>query len=531
MPPVFGLEARTRLLNGVRKLTRLVAATYGPCGGTVMIQRFGGLLSTKDGYTVAHEADFEDPLESMGAKILREACKEVNDAVGDGTTTTAILACVLAKEGHKQVVAGTSLNEFIRGVREATSVAIQEIQKYSFEASPSELQSVSHISSNYDMEVSGILLKACLDVGKYGTVVIEDGQGVDVTYDLKEGMELDAGYTSQYYITNPEHMSCEFDGPLVALLSRGVEASKDMISLLEEASTFGGRPILVIAPYVEGEAQATMALNASPRMKGHMQGCVVRVPGVGMARKREVLEDLAAMSGATVVDPDLGMDICNFNREWFGGFRKSQIFEKKSNLTAYEDHEEATHKRILHLSRQLEDTQDQFDADLIRKRIAKLSEGYAVISIGGHTEAARKERRARIEDSLGSLRSAMEHGVCLGGGSTYFQVAQTLDKMPVDSDMPCYNMGVRAVSMALKTPIFHLMDKSNSKWKTMFLQQVQKDESIFWGYDAHLEVIRDFREDTSVVDPSQLLVTVLQSAVSVAIMLLTVEVAVTLRVS
>jgi chaperonin GroEL len=538
---LHGIKAREAFLRGALTLSKAVAVTYGAHGRTVMLDRASGLLATRDGVTVAREVDLSDPVENLGAQILKEACTTVNDEVGDGTTTTAILAGELLREGHKLVAAGMDPSQVISGMRDAADDVERMLQDIAVPVAGQEgIETVARLASNGDDEVAKCMAEACMAVGKDGTVLIEDGHGLETTLELKEGMEIERGAATAAFFT--EKLERTMEGPLVAVINKHLRTVEDVTDLLEVASQFKPRELLLIVDGIEGPALATMSINNS---QGVVASCAVQSPGFG-PHKADVLRDIAALAGATFVDPAAGHDIGKFEAEWFGAFRQAIIRTKTSTFTAYDDNHADLEAYIARIRSQTESGKSDYDRDRVKERLAKLSGGLAVIRVGGVTEAAMKERRGRVEDALGAVRAALRGGLVPGAGTALVIASVGLGeagKQPTSA----HEAGWEAVRQAILAPVGILAGNSGAESGLAIgrVTEAHAGASDGWvafedtgggafryrgkwiGWDTKVGGLRDLRETPMLVDPALVVISALKAAVSVATTLLTVEVSLT----
>lgn len=530
----IGLEARKALLEGAQAAAKAIAVTYGPHGRTVMLDRPMGLISTRDGVTVAREVGFEEPLQNLGAKILTEACVTVNDEVGDGTTTTAILAAEMLAEGHKLVVAGFDPNQLSLGMLTAARKVADFLMHLAIPVtSQSDLETVANLASNGDTEIARLLAEACMAVGKDGTILIEDGHGIESSLELKEGMEIDRGACSSAFLP-AETQERVMDGPLVAVINRHLRTMDDVQDLLECATQWP-RDLLVIAQSVEGEALSAMVVNDQ---KGVKKSCAVISPGFAH-HKEDYLKDIAALSGATFVDPAAGFDLQTWDPEWFGALRQAIIQPKKSTFVAYEEIHESLDEYMASLRARMGSTTSDYDRDKLRERLAKLAGGLAVVKVGGVTEPAMKERRARVEDALGALKAALQGGLVPGAGTAHLLASRVLD---FDRSNDFYK-GFYVVQSALRKPLHVLVTNAGGDAPYMVEKVVEALKPSWehdpetgnnhytgqWlGWDARTGDVRDLRTAPQVVTPALVEKSAILAATSVAATLLTVEVSLTL---
>lgn len=524
MSITHGTAARKKLLKGALELARVVGVTYGPCGRNCILDRMAGLLVTKDGVTVAREVTLADPVENMGAQILKTACLKVNDEVGDGTTTTSILAAELVREGHKMILSGTDPTQMIRGMRVAANFADARIrQMASSIKTVKQIERVALLASNGDTEVATALAEATMAVGKDGTIVIEDGQSTDVRLEFKEGMEIDRGPVNTMSLGDkPER---KMDGPLVAVIGEHLTSMADIQELLEVASQWKPRELLVFALSVSQEALKVMLLNDAKEV---MRSVAIRCPGFGQ-HQEDYLKDVAALSGATYVTRGTGLDHRAWEAEWFGAVREVTIKEKLTTLMAYEVGHEDLQVYIQGLREMESHCNSEFDRDKLRERMARLSGGLVILRVGGVTEAAMKERRARIEDALGAVRAAFHGGVVPGGGSAFVQAAMGLQAPP--DETVDFRTGWAVLEKALFQPLRVLAQNAGTDGEAV----VQRVTAELWsrpeasrghGWDARTGEIRDLLMEPEVVDPRDVCLSALRAAVSVATTLLSCETAI-----
>lgn len=520
-----GAEARKRLLEGAQTLAKCVGVTYGPGGRVVMLDRATGLLATKDGVTVAREIEVEDPVANLGCQILKTACIKVNDDVGDGTTSTAIVAAAILEEGQKVISGGMAPIPLLRGLQAAAQRCLEVAEGL---ASPVEdqalLERVAMIASNGDEDVSKKMAEACMAVGNDGTLTIEDGNSVGIELVFKEGMEIDRGAASPHFLGSQHERVIE--GPLVALIGADLRTVDDVRSVMEVASQWPNHELLLIAQSIEGDALKTMLMNDT---KGVMKCIGINSPGFH-DKKKEILKDIAALSGADFVDPNLGYDITNWDPEWFGGFRKVSVFDKKAVFVAHDEAQELVDERVKLLKAEKQRATSDYDTDKLNERIAKLSGGLCIMQVGGYTEAEMRERRARIEDALGSVRAALAEGVVPGAASTYHYCAAMLlldlERGEVEGDIE-YVTGWKVLARALLRPVEVL--SGNAGHQAAFtaqrlLEGYKSGEIDPWqGWDANTGGLRNLADEPAVVDPLAVVRSVIEASVSSAGTLLTVE--------
>lgn len=516
-----GSEARRRLLQGAHTLAQCVAVTYGPGGRIVMLDRPHGLLATKDGVTVAREVEVEDGVANMGCAILKTACIRVNDEVGDGTTSTAIISEALLREGQKLIAAGMAPIELQRGIQAAAGECSEVIGGLAVGVEDQEvLERVAMIASNGDKEVSAKMAEACMAVGRDGTLTIEDGNSVGIDLIFKEGMEIDRGAVSEHLLKGQTERVLE--GPLVAVVGADLRTVDDIRDLMEVASQWPDHELLIIAQSIEGDALKTVVMNDN----GDVMKCVaVNSPGFH-DKKKDILKDIAALTGADYVDPQLGFDLSAWNADWFGGLRKATIEAKRSVFVCYDEAEELVEARINEIKAHKRQATSEYDTDKMNERIARLSGGLCIMQVGGYTEAEMKERRARIEDALGSVRAALRSGVVPGAGSTYMACSHHLSTVDISDKSLDFQAGWNILRKALQRPLQVLA--SNAGFKADFtadrlLTYFEETGDYWMGWDCITGDLRKLDEGDVVIDPQAVSHAVIEAAVSAAGTLLTVE--------
>lgn len=522
-----GNDARTRLLQGADKMARAVAVTYGPGGRTCIMERMAGMLTTKDGVTVAREVFLADHLENQGCQILKEACINVNNEVGDGTTTVAVLANAMLHAGHKLIATGVDPGGLVRGMYEARDRVMEFIQNLATSITEqSDLERVAMLASNGDEEVARYLAEACMAVGKDGTVTIEDGVGMEVVLEFKEGMEIDQGPCSLSFLGGqPERV---IESPLIAVIHGRLRSLADVQDLLEVASQWPQNELVVFCLTAETEALSVMVVNDT---KGVMKSVAIGAPGVQF-RKQEYLQDIAALAGAVYIDPLAGYDHKSWDPEWFGSLQKIIIQTKATILMPHGEADQSISDRIVTLRAEESRCTSDYDRDRLRERLAKLSGGMAILKIGGVTEIALKERRARVEDALGAVKAALRDGVVPGGGIAYLRAAANL-VIPLQYD--AVGSGWKVIKQALMKPLEVLADNAGEEGKVIIHTLLDKwlqnpSADIDWsGWDAITNQYRDLYADPMVMDPTAVALATIKAAVSVAATLLTVETAIVLK--
>jgi len=523
----FGQAAREKLLRGALQLAEAAAVTYGPCGRIVILERVAGNIATKDGATVVREISFRDPGMSMGAALLKEPCLAMSETVGDGTTTTAILAASLLKECHRYLVAGVNPMHLSKGLREAARAAIDLLHELAMPVeSEHEVRSITLIASNGDTEIAQHLTKAVMSVGQKGTVTIEDGLGTETELVLRDGMSLEAGFVSPSCWPSSKEIREHFEQPFLALFDCGLYSFEDIRDVVEVASQWP-HPLIIFAHTVEAGALATWVLNGkSSDGRPSWHGALVKCPGWGDHR-RAFLDDIASLSGATVIDPKAGMDLHNLNPEWFGSVQTATVERNSTLLVGYADGvtTERVQKRVRCLQAEKERALHEYDQDRLQERISKLNGGLATLRVGGITESALQERRARIEDALGSVRAALAEGIVPGAGAAYLFAAQWLTAQdPPEGDA---SLGYLAFIHALQEP-FRVLLRNAGQESSNALEKVdpmQGEECNPWmGWDVVQRKARLLYEEPMIVDATRVAVEAIRYVASAVGTIITTEV-------
>lgn len=517
-----GFTARRKLLRGALTLAKAVAMTYGPNGRHCLMDRMAGLLVTRDGVTVAREVQLAGKTENLGAALLKEACITVNDEVGDGTTTTAILAAAFLEKGERLIAAGHDPNEMIRGMHAAGQKGLDFIAGLARPVdSQAELERVALLASNGDHDLAKALSEACMAVGKEGVIRVIDSVGTGIELDLKDGMEIDQGLCS-LCLWDDEKREREMDGPLVAIIDQRLVSVDDIKNLLEEASQWP-RDLLVFCLGIDGPALATVVFNNRKKIT---RAAFVGVPGTAH-RKLEGMGDLAALTGATIVSHQFGLDHRAWKAEWFGALRKAYIRVKNATLVAYDDADvdARIQEHIKRLRAEEATCKSTFDQDRLQERRGQLAGGVALLRVGDFTEIALKERRARVEDALGAVRAAVKGGVVASSGTTYLYAARKLKRPPADQT-PAWLAGWQVVRHGLVQPLIQLAHSAGQNGRAVAQKLLDAAEDPDWGFDATTGTCRDILEDPPIIDPVLVTLAALRSALSVAATMLTVEVAI-----
>ncbi len=516
---IFNEHARQKILNGVTILTNAVRATLGPQGRNVIIDRkFGSPLITKDGVTVAKEIELKDPFENMGAQLVREVASKTSDTAGDGTTTATVLAYSIYKEGMKHVVAGANPMELKRGIDKAVEVVVEELKKISKPVQDKkEIAQVGTISANNDPEIGNLIADAMDKVGKDGVITVEEAKGLATTLDVVEGMQFDRGYISPYFITDPERMECVYEDVFILLHEKKISSMKDLIPLLENIAKMG-KPLLIIAEDVEGEALATLVVN---KLRGTLQVCAVKAPGFG-ERRKAMLEDIAILTGGTAITEDLGIKLENIKLSDLGRAKKIVVDKENTTIVEGAGDPQKIQGRIKQIKTQIEETTSDYDREKLQERLAKLAGGVAVIRVGAPTETEMKEKKARVEDALHATRAAVEEGIVPGGGVALLRCIPALEKLKLEGDR---QIGVEIVKKALEEPIKNIVQNAGLDGSVV-VEKVKASKDINYGFDAQKEEYTDMMK-AGIIDPTKVTRLALVNAASVAGLMLTTEVMVT----
>jgi chaperonin GroEL len=514
---IFGDAARQAVLRGITILTDAVKATLGPRGRNVVIERkFGSPNVTKDGVTVAKEIDLKDPFENMGAQLVREVASKTSDVAGDGTTTATVLAYAIYKEGLKYVSAGANSMDLKRGIDKAVEAVVEELKKISKPVvDKKEIAQVGTISSNNDSSIGELIAEAMDKVGKDGVITVEEAKGMATTLDIVEGMQFDRGYISPYFITDPERLECILEDAFVLIHDKKISSMKDLLSILEQIARMG-KPLLIIAEDVEGEALATLVVN---KLRGVLQVCAVKAPGFG-ERRKAMLEDIAILTGGTVISEDIGLKLENIKIEDLGKAKK--IIVDKDNTTIVEGagDPQKIQARIKQIKVQIDETTSDYDREKLQERLAKLAGGVARINVGAATESEMKEKKARVEDALNATRAAVEEGIVPGGGVALLRCQKALKNLKLENHDQ--QLGVEIIKKALEEPIKQIIANAGVE-ATLIVEKVKENKDINYGYDAYAEKFVDMME-AGIIDPTKVTRTALQNAASVAGLMLTTEV-------
>jgi chaperonin GroEL len=512
----FSVEARTALKKGVDKLAEAVKVTLGPKGRNVVIDRkFGSPLITKDGVTVAKEVELEDAIENMGAQMVKEVATKTSDLAGDGTTTATVLAQAIFREGLKNVTAGANPMSLKRGIDKAVEKVIAELKSLSVEtAGKKEIAQVGTISANSDEEIGNLIADAMEKVGKDGVITVEEAKGLETTLETVDGMQFDRGYLSPYFITDPDRMEAVLEDALILIHDKKVSSMKDLLPVLEKVAQMG-RPLLIIAEDVEGEALATLVVN---KLRGTLKIAAVKAPGFG-DRRKAMLQDIAVLTGGQVISEEVGFKLENAVLSDLG--RAKRIVVDKDNTTIVDGagEGEAIQGRIKEIRAAVDKSTSDYDREKLQERLAKLAGGVAVINVGAATETEMKEKKARVEDALHATRAAVEEGIVPGGGVALLRAQATLKEFRLDDADE--NIGVRIIERSLEEPIRQIAQNAGVEG-SIVVAKVRENQSASFGYNARTDVYEDLVQ-AGVIDPTKVTRTALQNAASIAGLLLTTE--------
>ncbi|HEV7745688.1 MAG TPA: chaperonin GroEL [Pyrinomonadaceae bacterium] len=515
----FREDARGAMLKGVNTLANAVRVTLGPKGRNVVIgKKYGSPVITKDGVTVAKEIELEDKYENMGAQMVREVAVKTNDTAGDGTTTATVLAQAIFRQGVKNVTAGANPMSLQRGIQIATDAVVAELQRTSKKVKNKEdLMNVASVSANNDREIGGLISDAMEQVGKDGVVTVEEAKGLQTELEIVEGMQFDRGYLSPYFVTNSDRMECVLDEPLILIHEKKIAAMRDLLPVLEQ-SAGSGRPLLIVAEDIEGDALATLVVN---KLRGTIKVCAVKAPAFG-DRRKAILEDLAVLAGAQVITEDLGVKLENVQLADLGTAKRVIVDKDATTLVEGGGASKLIQGRVATIRRQIEETTSDYDREKLQERLAKLAGGVAVVKVGAATEIAMKEIKMRVEDALNATKAAAQEGTVVGGGTALLRAGQVLDKL-TDDDADVLT-GIRIVRRALEEPLRRIAENAGL------------DGAVVVGRVAELKGAKGFNaasgeyEDLAaagIIDPTKVVRTALQNAASIAGLLLTTDAAIT----
>ncbi|MDX9868108.1 MAG: chaperonin GroEL [Kiritimatiellia bacterium] len=515
---MYNMEARQKILSGISKLNKAVASTLGPCGRNVILdKKFGSPAITKDGVSVAKEIELPCPFENMGAQMVREVASKTSDVAGDGTTTATLLAESIYREGLKNVTAGANPMAIKRGIDKATKAVVDAIAKQAKKVKdPSEIAQVASISANGEEEIGAIISEAMDKVGKDGTITVEEAKTLETTLDVVEGMQFDKGYLSPYFVTNAEEMECVLENPYILIFEKKISSLNDMLPLLQNVAK-SGKPLMIIAEDVEGEALATLVVN---KLRGTLQVCAVKAPGFG-DRRKAMLEDIAILTGGQMISEDLGIKLENVEIGQLG--RAKKVTVDKDNTTIVEGGGKTSdiQGRVALIKKQIDETTSDYDREKLQERLAKLAGGVAIIKVGAATEAAMKEKKDRVDDALHATRAAVEEGIVAGGGVALIRCQKALEAVEVCGDE---KVGVAIIRKSLEAPLRQLVE--NAGLEAALIVESVKNGKGAYGYNVATGAYTDLVKD-GVLDPAKVTRSALQNAASIAGLLLITECMVT----
>ncbi len=511
---LFKDEARRKILSGVEQLAAAVKVTLGPKGRNVVIdKKFGSPTITKDGVTVAKEIDLEDSFENMGAQMVKEVAEKTSDIAGDGTTTATVLAEAIYREGLKNVTAGSNPMALKRGIEKAVEKVVEELKKLSTTVKDKkELAQVASIAANSDEAIGELIAEAMDKVGKDGVITVEEAKSTATTLETVEGMQFDQGYLSPYFVTDAERMETLLEDPYILIHEKKISSLKDLLPLLEKIARTG-KPLLIIAEEVDGEALATLVVN---KIRGTFVACAVKAPGYG-DRRKAMLEDIAILTGGKAITEDLGIKLENVDIEDLGKAKKVKIDKDNTTIVEGAGKNAALNARISQLKKQIEGTDSDYDKEKLQERLAKLAGGVAVINVGAATETEMKEKKARVEDALHATRAASQEGIVPGGGVAFLRTIPALEKMKLEGDE---KIGVDIVKRAIEAPLRQIIDNAGLEGSVV-VQRIKQEKTNI-GYDVNQDAYTDMLE-AGVIDPTKVARSALQNAASIAALLLTTE--------
>jgi chaperonin GroEL len=512
----FGSEARRKMLRGVDIIADAVKVTLGPRGRNVILDKsFGAPRSTKDGVSVAKEIELQDKFENMGAQLVREVASKANDQAGDGTTTATVLAQAITREGVKAVAAGMNPMDLKRGIEKAVVAAVEQLKKSAKPVKTNqEIEQVAFISANGDSDVAKKLAEAMEKVGKEGVITVEEAKSLETELEVVEGMQFDRGYLSPYFITNPEKMICELENPFILLNEKKLSNLQSMLPVLE-AVVQSGRPLLIVAEDVEGEALATLVVN---KLRGGLKIAAVKAPGFG-DRRKAMLEDMAILTGGQVISEDLGIKLESVTLDMLGTAKKIRISKDDTTIIDGAGKKADIESRCGQIRQQIEETSSDYDREKLQERLAKLAGGVAVIRVGGATEVEVKERKDRVDDAMHATRAAVEEGIVPGGGTALLYATQALDALKADNAEQ--QTGIDIIRRALQAPIRQIVENAGKEGSIIVGKLLEQKDNNF-GYDAQKDEYCDLVK-AGIIDPVKVVRTALQNAASVASLMITTE--------
>jgi len=511
---VYGDDSRHAILRGVNSLADAVRVTLGPKGRNVVIdKKFGSPTITKDGVTVAKEVELKDALENMGAQMVREVASKTSDTAGDGTTTATVLAQAIYREGLKLVTAGANPMDLKRGIEQAVTAIVEELKKLSKPVSGNMIAQVGTISANSDETIGTIIAEAMEKVGKDGVITVEEAKSMETSLDVVEGMQFDRGYLSPYFVTDPDRMECVLENPVILIHEKKISSMKDLLPVLEQVAR-GGRPLVIIAEDVDGEALATLVVN---KLRGTLQVAAVKAPGFG-DRRKAMLEDIAILTGGRAITEDLGIKLENIKLEDLGKAKKITIDKDYTTIVEGDGTQSAIEGRVKQIRNQVEDTTSDYDREKLQERLAKLVGGVAVIKVGAATETEMKEKKARVEDAMHATKAAVEEGIVPGGGVALLRCVKALDGLKLEHDQ---KVGANIVRRAVESPLRNIAGNAGVEG-SIVVQKVKEAKEANFGYNAATDGYEDLVK-AGVIDPTKVVRSALQNSSSIASLLLTTE--------
>jgi chaperonin GroEL len=514
---IHGEESRAAILRGVNQLADAVKVTLGPKGRNVVIdKKFGSPTITKDGVTVAKEIELKDSLENMGAQMVREVASKTSDVAGDGTTTATVLAQAIFKEGVRTVAAGANPMALKRGIEKAVEQVVGEIKNMAKPVTGDDIANVGKISANGDKEIGQRIADAMDQVGKDGVITVEESKTMETTLEVVEGMQFDRGYLSPYFVTDPERMEAVLENPYILINEKKVSSMKDLLPILEQVAKLG-KPLLIIAEDIEGEALATLVVN---KLRGTLNVAAVKAPGFG-DRRKAMLEDIAVMTGGTVISEDMGVKLESITVDDLGQAAKITIDKDNTTVVDGKGDDQAIFGRVSMIRNQVEETSSDYDREKLQERLAKLVGGVAVIKVGAATEIEMKEKKARVEDAMNATRAAVEEGIVAGGGVALVRASKVLDEFKTDAEDADEQIGVSIVKRALEEPLRQIAQNAGQEG-AVIVGKIRENDSANFGFNAASEKFEDLVA-AGVIDPAKVTRTALQNAASIAGLMLTTE--------
>ncbi len=513
---IHGEESRSAILRGVNQLADAVKVTLGPKGRNVVIdKKFGSPTITKDGVTVAKEIELKDSLENMGAQMVREVASKTSDVAGDGTTTATVLAQAIFKEGVRTVAAGANPMALKRGIDQAVLAVVEEVKRLSKPVSGEMIGQVGTVSANGDTKIGEIIAEAMGKVGKDGVITVEESRTMDTTLEVVDGMQFDRGYLSPYFVTDADRMEAVLDEPMILINEKKISNMRDLLPILEKVAQMG-RPLLIIAEDVEGEALATLVVN---KLRGTLNVAAVKAPGFG-DRRKAMLEDIATLTGGKVISEDLGIKLESITVEDLGRAKRVTIDKDNTTIVDGQGAGDAVEGRVKTIRNQIEETTSDYDREKLQERLAKLVGGVAVIKVGAATETEMKEKKARVEDAMHATRAAVEEGIVAGGGVTLVRAAKVLDNFTATGDSD-EHIGVNIIKRAVEEPLRQIAGNAG-KEGAVIVEKIRTENSETFGFNAATEKFEDLVA-AGVIDPAKVTRTALQNAASIAGLMLTTE--------